>query len=228
VSTLYLDLDGTLVDVRRRHYLAYADTLLELGVTPLADRRDWTRRRRGVRTFDLLNGCQQSQRQRFVETWLKRIESPEYLRLDTLIPGATAALGCLAEPYELVLITLRRDGDSLKEQLVRLELTPLLSRVYWRMDCAGPGSKAKLIRRVSPGAAAPSLVVGDSEADIEAARELGIQSVCVTTGVRNRSYLEAAGAHHVIRSISRLPDLLLGLRDVWERERRIASSREGG
>ena len=214
MSTLYLDLDGTLVDVRRRHYLAYADTLLELGVTPLADRHYWTQRRRGARTFDLLSGCRHSQRQRFVETWLKRIESPEYLRLDTLIPGAIAALGCLAERYDLVLITLRRDGDSLKEQLARLGLTRLLSRVYWRMDCAGTSSKAQLIRRVSPGVAAPSLVVGDSEADIEAARELGIQSVCVTTGVRNRSYLEAVGAHHVIRSISRLPELLLSPWDV--------------
>lgn len=210
MPTLFLDLDGTLVDVQRRHYRAYADTLRELGVTPLTGRHYWTRRRRGARTYDLLSGCRQSQRRRFVEAWLKLIESPEYLRLDTLIPGATAALGCLAERYELVLITLRRDGDSLEEQLQRLGLTQLFSRVHWRKDCTGSSSKAQLIRRVSPGVAAPSLVVGDSEADIEAARELGIQSVCVTTGVRNRSYLEAVGAHHVIRSISRLPELLLG------------------
>jgi phosphoglycolate phosphatase-like HAD superfamily hydrolase len=53
-------------------------------------------------------------------------------------------------------------------------------------------------------------VVGDTEADMGAARALGLAPVGVTTGLRNRSYLLAAGAATVLDRIGQVPAALHG------------------
>ena len=51
-------------------------------------------------------------------------------------------------------------------------------------------------------------VIGDSEADVEAARDLGIESVCVSSGVRSRQYLDELEPDEVLNTIVQLPRIL--------------------
>lgn len=208
MTILYFDLDGTLVDVRRRHYAAYVDTAHELGLTPLPERAYWDRIRQGASNADLMRGADPERQTQFARQWQERVESPSYVRLDTLIPGARATLASLRESYELVLVTLRQDRESLLEQLDELSLTKFFSAIYSADEPAGTGSKAKLIRLLQNDDGKSGVVIGDSEADIEAARELGLRSLCVTTGLRDRSYLSDFGPDDIVDRIVQLPRLL--------------------
>jgi phosphoglycolate phosphatase-like HAD superfamily hydrolase len=58
----------------------------------------------------------------------------------------------------------------------------------------------------------PAAVVGDTEADMGAARALGLAAVGVTTGLRNRRVLLAAGADAVVDRTARVPAALDGVR----------------
>ena len=208
MSILYFDLDGTLVDVRKRHYAAYADTMRELGLTPLPEQTYWDARRDGASNADLMGNVDAECHSRFAEKWLARVESPSYVRLDTLIPGARATLAALRESYELVLVTMRQDRESLLEQLDELSLRKFFSAVYSRDGSDQPQSKSKLIRLFDDNVPGDAAVIGDSEADVEAARELGIESVCVTSGVRSRRYLDELEPDEVVSTIVQLPQIL--------------------
>jgi phosphoglycolate phosphatase-like HAD superfamily hydrolase len=205
---LYLDLDGTLVDVKRRHYLAYARAAATVGEGPVPLRDYWARRRRGASTMELAP-ADEERRATFLETWLAEVESAENLRLDTMIPGARRALSELGGRYELALVTLRRDWGSLMEQLSWLGLMESFSAVYSRGWSEGCNStKAYLIELAGIELDERSLVVGDSEEDVRAARQVGLGCVSVTSGVRGRRYLAELAPDHLLSSVAGLPDLL--------------------
>lgn len=208
MSILYFDLDGTLVDVRKRNYAAYADTMRELDLTPLPEQTYWDARRSGASNADLLGDVDMECQRRFKEKWLERVESPSYVRLDTLIPGARATLAQLRESYELVLVTMRQDRASLLEQLDELSLRKFFSAVYSRDGSDEPTSKSNLIRLFDDGERDDATVIGDSEADVEAARDLGIESVCVCSGVRSRQYLDELEPDELLNTIVQLPRIL--------------------
>jgi phosphoglycolate phosphatase-like HAD superfamily hydrolase len=208
MAALYLDLDGTLVDVKRRHYLAYARAAGTVGEQPVSLRAYWALRRRGASTMELAP-ADEERRATFLETWLAEVESAENLRLDTMIPGARRALSRVGERYELALVTLRRDWGSLMEQLSWLGLMERFAAVYsrgWSEGCRSP--KAYLIELATVELDRRSLVVGDSEEDVRAARQVGLGCVSVTSGVRGRRYLAALEPDHLLRSIAGLPALL--------------------
>ena len=69
-------------------------------------------------------------------------------------------------------------------------------------------SKSNLIRLFDDVEHDDAAVVGDSEADVEAARDLGIESVCVTSGVRSRRYLDELEPDEVVNTIVQLPRIL--------------------
>ena len=82
MATLFFDLDGTLLDIRRRHYAVYAEILIEMGIRPLPDGAYWhagakakapLHRRRAARY----------RRARFTARLLKRSSDPS-LKLDTV------------------------------------------------------------------------------------------------------------------------------------------------
>ena len=205
MATLYLDLDGTLIDVRRRHHAAYAAAARAVGVEPLAERAAWTRRRAGASAADLVDPAL---RGRFRRDWLARIEAPDLLRMDAPLPGAIAALAGLRQSHSLVLVSLRHDRGALERQLGWLGLSEYLSGVHTPTTQAP--TKAALIR--AAGRASDGIVVGDTEADVEAARELGLQSVCVVTGLRSRRFLQELGPDYLLEAFAALPALLSGLR----------------
>ena len=53
-----------------------------------------------------------------------------------------------------------------------------------------------------------TVYIGDSEVDIETARNAGCDCICVTWGFRNKEYLENCGARHFASSADELFDLI--------------------
>jgi phosphoglycolate phosphatase len=145
---------------------------------------------------------------RFLARFLAEIEAPARLALDRPFPGVTAALAALAgDGDRLVLLSLRRSPAAFAGQVERLGIAGAFERV----DAARTSEDARLAKRdlvARAGVDGRGAVVGDTEADVGAARALGLASVGVTTGLRNRGFLLRAGADVVVDRIGQVPAAL--------------------
>jgi phosphoglycolate phosphatase-like HAD superfamily hydrolase len=208
--TVFLDFDGTLVDVRERHYRTYRAALALLGGRPLAPSAYWRLKRRGAPVAEVLarSLVAPDRQAEFLDRFRAEIEAPDRLALDRLLPGAAAALAMLAGRGDrLVLLSLRQDPAAFAVQVGRLGIAAAFDRVdAGRTSEDGRLAKRALVERAGP--AGPAAVVGDTEADVGAALALGLVPVAVTTGLRNRSFLVATGATAVVDRIGQVPAVL--------------------
>jgi phosphoglycolate phosphatase-like HAD superfamily hydrolase len=205
MTTVIFDLDGTLVDVRLRHYTVYAGILREMGLRPLSEDVYWRRRRAGEGTLSIVGDLPGALRARFSSAWLGRVESRENLRLDRVYEGVHETLEALKEAgHRLVLLTLRRDGDALGDELEQTGLAPYFGETISSSRGVQPARKSALIQDPGPGA----WVVGDSEADIGLAEDIGAHCFCVTEGVRSAAFLQARGARFLAPNVVPLPGLV--------------------
>lgn len=191
ISNLVLDLDGPLLDGRSRHYCCYSDILTELGFQPVPISEYWEDKRNAVNRADLLDRSGAgSVYSKFLQTWMDRIETREYLRLDRLQRDVIAVLsGWKTENRRLILATLRNNPSNLTWQLEQLGLTPFFDEILITGSDGNSSSKASLVRHALQCNLENAVWVGDTEVDIDAARELGIRICVVTCGLRSRAFL---------------------------------------
>lgn len=196
--------------MRERHYRTYWSALAPLGGRPLSPAAYWRLKRRGARPAEVLatSGVGDDGLEAFLARFRAEIEAPARLELDRLLPGVRATMAALAGRGDrLVLLSLRRDPEAFARQVERLGIATAFDRVdAGRASEDGRLAKLQLVEAAGfDGAAA---VVGDTEADVGAARILGLASVGVTTGLRNRGFLLAAGAGAVVDRIGQVPAAL--------------------
>jgi len=207
-KTLLLDLDGPVIDVSRRYYSTHRRLTLRLGLTPAGFNDYWEAKRRGQKEVDLLKayGATQSQLQRYGKMWLDAIEAPKNLLLDRLQPGAANALRTLAQAFAIYIVTMRRNKAATLQQMERLGIKQYIKRtLVCGNDVAGKAHAVKQERLT------PVAFVGDSEADVQAARELGCPVYAVTCGIRNRGFLLRLQPDRVFRDLSEVASFLLTL-----------------
>ncbi len=189
--TIFLDLDGPLLDVAERYHRLHCDLVAQHGGRPLDRETYWRAKRERVPEPEILapTGLSPQAVAEVVATREGRIESPEYLLLDRPWPWTIPSLAALASVSPLVLVTLRRRPDRLLRQLTGLDLHRYFDRVV-----AGPGdgtveAKARLLR--DEGIAIPpgSILVGDTEVDIASGRALNLRTLAVRSGIRSDAQL---------------------------------------
>jgi len=191
--TLLLDLDGTLLDTSERHYRVYRDILSFLGVSHgFAKEAFWNLKRQGKRTVDLLpEGLSGESVEVFTGEWLKRIERQEYLQYDTVFQDSKAIVSLLNQEDDVVLITLRNSRENLMQQLQATGLIGFFKDVLVGSPLKLK-KKAPLIEGYRDRCKHESLfaIVGDSEMDVIAGKEMGIVTVALCRGIRSRGFLE--------------------------------------
>jgi phosphoglycolate phosphatase-like HAD superfamily hydrolase len=108
-------------------------------------------------------------------------------------------------------VSLRRSSSGLRRQLHDLGIATAFERV-----CSGPADarshqqKANLVRQL--GVVPPAVLVGDTEADVLAAKLLGLGVIGVSSGMRNRRYLTDIGADVVVERVAQVPTVLDSVR----------------
>ena len=209
LPVLYFDLDGTLLDIREKYHRLHRRIATDLGREPLPRSIFWTRKRRGATLEALLPDWEETVRQEYARRWLGEIELPVYTRFDRLVPGARHSLVRLAREFELVLVTLRRDGRELRRQLRDLGLDQLFNRLLVSGDHGGAElTKAHLLSLTDLSEKRRSIVVGDTEEDVLAARAMRAPVIAVLTGLRDRAFLAALSPDLIIESVAQLPAAL--------------------
>jgi phosphoglycolate phosphatase-like HAD superfamily hydrolase len=196
-----VDLDGPILDTRRRHHACYARILGEHGCLPLDLQTYWRlkRRRTGVEQVLAKSRCVAISSSGFDGMWLRLIEQPQLLALDVVQPGALETLrGWNEQGFHLVLASMRRNRQSAVEQVRKLGIAEQFQSIRFSSPDGGPRGKAASVTSVTPDDSSVKVWVGDTEADVMAARIAGFRSIAVSCGIRSRRLLLELEPHVVV------------------------------
>jgi phosphoglycolate phosphatase len=154
-------------------------------------------------------GLEESALAGYSKGWRERIESPEWLMKDTLFSGVREQLMHWKERHALVVVTLRQRGDLVRGQLKALGVLECFRNVLTANPLDGHGWDAKA--RLMAGDAdyrSDAVVVGDTEMDIRAGKQLGLKTVGVLSGIRDREQLAVESPDWLIDRLVELPKIL--------------------
>jgi phosphoglycolate phosphatase len=212
---VFCDFDGPIVDVSERYYQTYRQGLRSLAIThqkqtdrelaiaPLSKQQFWQMKQN--RTADIEIAIRSGIPSNWFEPFIRQVEKivnhQSLLRWDRAQPLAKAALRYLRqENMRLVLVTLRHPeqvGAFLRDH----GLTHLVDEVYGVADVNAAyvnrvEQKRELLSRAIAQQKAQgyqtrsSWMLGDTEADVIAARDAGLSTAALTCGVRSQAYLQ--------------------------------------
>jgi len=214
VKKIFLDLDGPLLDCKERHYHCYRRILEKFGYKPIDIDEYWEKKRAMISRRLLLNmsGAEDIYDD-FLAAWLTMIESSDMLVLDKVQEGAVDCLrGWKEQGVELTLVTMRKNKHTLEEQLNLTGLRQFFDAVLVCDHADGGVGKADAVRELFQGNVnnETALLIGDTEADWEAAKSLGCEVVLLSNGLRNEACLRSLQGAVVKPSLISLKHNVLG------------------
>jgi phosphoglycolate phosphatase-like HAD superfamily hydrolase len=226
---LITDFDGPIIDVSERYYRVYQFCLEKTRrpnqpVQQLPKAEFWQLKRSQIpeKQIALNSGLDETQAQEFAQLRRKTVHTAAYFEYDTLIPGAVDALLKIQQAgVDLAVMTMRRvwelDYAFKKYDLGRFfpeNRCYCLSNDYVKTRDVEdkPLLMARALEELPP--AADTWMVGDTEADIAAAKKHDIKIMAVESGIRDRTQLELYYPDLIVQDLSSAVDLIL--EDVWK------------
>ncbi|OYE06542.1 HAD family hydrolase [Nostoc sp. 'Peltigera membranacea cyanobiont' 232] len=221
---LITDFDGPIIDVSERYYRVYQFCLektrrpnQEVQELPKAEFWQLKRSRVPEKQIALNSGLDEAQAQEFAQLRRQTVHTEAYFNYDTLAPGAVDALLKIQQAgIDLAVMTMRRvrelDYAFKKYDLGRFfpeNRCYCLSNDYVKTrDIEDkPLLMARALQELPP--AADTWMVGDTEADITAAKNYDIKVMAVESGIRDRTQLELYHPDLIVKDFSAAVDLVL-------------------
>ena len=197
-TVVAFDFDGTIIDVSRRDYAVYQELVAWLGGNPLPYCIYWPLRRKRTNIFEILSESgitDKVETEAFLARRTAMIEDEEYLRLDSLIPGVIETIKYNSPKILPYLVTTRCNKNHLFSQLNVLSIADLFKEII-----ASDKDKSVYYSQIDN----LSLIVGDTENDIKAAKLIGKPSVAVLSGIRDAEILKGYNPDRIIQSVAYL------------------------
>lgn len=221
---LITDFDGPIMDVSERYYRVYQFCLEKTRypgqpVQQLSKAEFWQKKRSRIpeKQIALSSGLDEAQSQAFSQLRRQTVHTEPYFEYDSLIPGAIEALLKIQQAgVDLAVMTMRRvwelDYAFKKYNLERFfpeNRCYCLSNDYVKTrDIEDkPLLMARALAELPP--ATNTWMVGDTEADITAAKKHGIRVMAVESGIRDRTQLELYHPDLIVQDLSFAVNLIL-------------------
>ena len=159
-----------------------------------------------------LSGLSIDEKATYLKLFIDRIESQEELGADELFKDSLHTLEQLrANNNKLYLLSLRRNADALEWQIEYLGIRYLFEKILSGHSDTKEGTllkKADIVRQTVDD---PSevVIIGDTEADIAAAQQLGATSIALLSGIRNEEFLSAMYPNYLVDGIGDIDNIKL-------------------
>ena len=221
---LITDFDGPIMDVSERYYRVYQFCLQtirypEQPIKELSKAEFWELKRSRVpeKQIGIKSGLDPSQAEEFAQLRRKTVHTDNYFHYDTLIPGAVEALLKIQQAgVDLAVMTMRRVKE-LDYAVKKYNLGSFfpenrcycLSNDYVKTTDIQdkPLLMERALRELPP--ASDTWMVGDTEADIAAAKKYGIKIMAVESGIRDRTQLKIYQPDLIVEDLSTAVQLIL-------------------
>ncbi|MDB9312389.1 HAD family hydrolase [Spirulina sp. CS-785/01] len=221
---LITDFDGPIMDVSERYYRVYLFCLNRVKrpdqeIRVLSKSEFWQLKRSRMLEKDIgrLCGFEEQQAQEFSRLRRQYVHSLPNLVHDHPVEGAREALERIEQTnLDLVVLTMRRCRE-LEIPLKRHNLEKFFppSQRYCIADDYQitrdiqdkPKLMAKALAELPP--AAEVWMVGDTEADIVAAKNYGIKVISVLSGIRDHARLAPYRPHYIVNTLQEAVEVIL-------------------
>jgi phosphoglycolate phosphatase len=206
-KTIYIDLDGTILDTSDRHYNLYASLVKKYSGVLLKKRTYWSLKRQKTSETEIyrISGFSPSTGEKANRERLEKIETTQFLKYDTVFPFVCETLENLSRISRLAVATVRRERNLLNWEMERFGLTRYFSDVFCSFkENADWEAKGELISADVLFDKESSVVVGDTEVDIKAGKLVGITTVAISGGMRTEEYLLGLKPSYILHDISEL------------------------
>ena len=208
-KTIFIDFDGTIINIDCRQYKIYQDVLDLRNIEDKLSKLSYLSFRRGGLSFSGLLEVHHGINDRNIieKLYIEMAETPSYLSNDYIFPNVRTTLGELSSKYNLVLVSLRRKELNFTEQLVDLGIIKYFDQV---LCVKGGGWSEKSSAIVGSDLFFPehSYLVGDTEIDVLCAREAKIISIAIDTGLRSILFLESYCPNYLINNFYELKKII--------------------
>jgi phosphoglycolate phosphatase-like HAD superfamily hydrolase len=199
---LFIDLDGTILDISAKYNYVYTKLKNKYRL-PILDY--WSLRSNGLSFSEGLKrvGLPNSEVEEFREDWISTIETGNALEYDKLFDGVSDKLLSLSTRYNLILCTSRKNRENLEWQIDNLGI----SNAFDFLMLAGNGhTKSQEIigyfKNLKIEDISKDWIIGDTREDMLAGVEANINSCGVLTGLSLEKDLIDSGATIVYESLN--------------------------
>ncbi len=205
MNKIIFDLDGTLLDSRKRLHTLFNDLVPELN---LSFKEYWDIKMTGTSHKELINSkIRESSRfnyKVFHDNWMHLIESPEYLAIDEPYNKSIDVLEALKyKGIKMYLCTARQKLSGVEQQLEEYNLTSYFEDLY--VTEQKKTKKELLDNNINWSG---SFFIGDTSQDIQLAKSYDGVSIAVTSGFRSGEYLSRFNPDYIIKNIYQLIKLV--------------------
>jgi len=202
-----IDFDGTLINCNYRIYKLFSDLIFPCKIS---FDKYINLKKRGIKNNTILINNFQFNEQELLDfnvLWFKKIESKFYLQFNQLFDFTKEALSILSSLGTLYLVSNRRYDKLLKNELEELDLYEFLKSAHATLQNA---SKSDIIKRnIIIDESSFSFMIGDTEEDIIEAKKIGINSVAVLSGVRDKDRLISYSPNYLFDNILKFSKFLV-------------------
>lgn len=194
---LFFDLDGPILDVSDRYYKAYADSLGCFGYKALDKDDYWNLKRAKTPDYDILRltSCERLL-DKFIAKRKFLIEEKNMLKMDSVWADVRETYRRLFKVIPAVLVTLRTYKNRTIWQLKNLGIhswfktiisnpAPVSAQERWKMKVKFIKEKGVLKNQDCGNC----IFIGDTETDILAGKNLGMKTIGVSFGIRDKKIL---------------------------------------
>lgn len=187
-----LDLDGTLIDSSKRHYVLMKKILEKKAPEILFDSEDFMNYKSlgnsGKKYLISKLGLSKELSDEIMEEWRSNIENEEYMAMDELYPDTIQFLDALTRKgYPIIFLTARNNRKNTIKQLENLNISGYADMVYVVSPNRATEEKIEIIMTYLEIGKEP-IIVGDTENEYDTAYAAGINYFILNRGFRSKEY----------------------------------------